>query len=254
MKLAHPVRRRLGDRRTEHPRDQGERPVHVRHLLRCGPGPAHPARVGVVRGTRRILGDRSAQSFAGVGTRSSRAGFFGGFGFLIIGISSCILAYSGIESVVQTAGLAKSWRDTGKAYIFLAVTTGIFTPLISALVLSSGIDPAEHETDLITQFAASLNGVPFGLVVGGIASVALIMAVNTAFVASSELMERVAHRYNFTLDHQDQQPAVALPDPYPERDLLSPSSSCSPREARRSWRRCTPSAWWPASRSTWAAC
>ena len=61
---------------------------------------------------------------------------------------SCILAYSGIESVVQTAGLVKSWRDIGKAYIFLAVTIGIFTPLISALVLSSGIDPAEHETDL----------------------------------------------------------------------------------------------------------
>ena len=31
-----------------------------------------------------------------------------------------------------------------------------------------------------------LNGIPFGMVVGGIASVALIMAVNTAFVASSD--------------------------------------------------------------------
>ncbi len=41
---------------------------------------------------------------------------------------------------MQTAGLVKSWRDIGKAYIFLAVTTGIFTPLISALVLSSGIE------------------------------------------------------------------------------------------------------------------
>jgi hypothetical protein len=65
------------------------------------------------------------------------------------------------------------------------------------LVLSSGIDPAKHETDLITQFAAQLNGIPFGFLVGGVASIALIMAVNTAFVASSELMERVAHRYNF---------------------------------------------------------
>jgi hypothetical protein len=64
-------------------------------------------------------------------------------------------------------------------------------------VLSSGTDPAVHETDLITQFAVHLNGIPFGLVVGAIASVALVMAVNTAFVASSELMERVAHRYNF---------------------------------------------------------
>ncbi len=124
-------------------------------------------------------------------------GIFGGFAFIVVLISGCILAYSGIESVVQTAGLVKSWKDIGKAYIFLALTTGIFTPLLSSLVLSSGMDPAEHETDLITQYAAMLNGVPFGLMVGVIASVALIMAVNTAYVASSELMERVAHRYSF---------------------------------------------------------
>ncbi len=138
------------------------------------------------------------QSYTGAAEHVASKGFFGGYGFLIICISSCILAYSGIESVVQTAGLTKSWRDTSRAYIFLAITTGIFTPLLSSLVLSSGLNPNEHETDLITQFASALNGVPFGLVVGAIASVALIMAVNTAFVASSELMERVAHRYNFT--------------------------------------------------------
>jgi len=136
-------------------------------------------------------------SFSRVGGTASARGLFEGFGFVVVGIASCILAYSGIESVVQTAGLVKGWRDIGRAYIFLAVTTGIFTPLISAMVLSSGLDPAAHETDLITQFASHLNGVPFGLIVGAIASVALIMAVNTAFVASSELMERVAHRYNF---------------------------------------------------------
>ena len=136
-------------------------------------------------------------AFSGAGREVVGKGFFSGYGFVIMCVASCILAYSGIESVVQTQGLTKSWRDSGKAYIFLALTTGIFTPLISALVLSSGINPAEHETDLITQYAASLNGVPFGLVVGAIASIALIMAVNTAYVASSELMERVAHRYNF---------------------------------------------------------
>ena len=139
------------------------------------------------------IGTSFTQSFSQV----REGGLFSGFGFIIIGISSCILAYSGIESVVQTAGLVKGWRDIGRAYIFLALTTGIFTPLISALVLGSGINVAEHETDLITQFAASLNGVPFGLIVGGVASIALIMAVNTAYVASSELLERVAHRYNF---------------------------------------------------------
>ena len=138
------------------------------------------------------------QSFTSISLQASTQGFFGGFGYAIIGIASCILAYSGIESVVQTAGLVKSWRDIGKAYIFLAVTTGIFTPLVSALVLSSGMNPAEHETDLLTQFGKQLNGVYFGLVVGATASIALIMAVNTAFVASSELIERVAHRYNFS--------------------------------------------------------
>ncbi len=136
-------------------------------------------------------------SFSGAGGRISEGGLFGGFTFIVIGISSCILAYSGIESVVQTAGLVKSWRDISKAYVFLALTTGIFTPIIAALVLSSGMNPAQHETDLITQFAVALNGIPFGMIVGAIASLALIMAVNTAYVASSELIERVAHRYNF---------------------------------------------------------
>lgn len=137
------------------------------------------------------------QSFQVSWDTMAGAGLMGGYVFLIVGISSSILAYSGIESVVQTAGLTKSWRDTGRAYIFLALTTGIFTPLLASLVLSSGLDPSHHETDLITQFAASLNGVPFGLTVGAIASIALVMAVNTAFVASSELIERVAHRYRF---------------------------------------------------------
>ena len=118
-------------------------------------------------------------------------------GYLIIGASSCILAYSGIESVIQTAGLVRSWHDIRKAYLFLAITVGIFTPLISMLVLSSPIDPAVHETDLITQYAVMLNGRTFGLIVSAVASFTLIMAVNTAYVASSELLERVAEKYDF---------------------------------------------------------
>jgi amino acid transporter len=119
------------------------------------------------------------------------------FGFVIKNIALCILAYSGIESVVQTAGLVRSWHDIRRAYLFLALTVGIFTPLISALVLSSPIDPHVHETDLITAYATHLNGPFFGIVVGLLASVTLIMAVNTAFIASSELLERVADRYGF---------------------------------------------------------
>src|SRR5438445_8540813 len=114
-----------------------------------------------------------------------------------IGVASCVLAYSGIESVIQTAGLVQSWRDIAKAYWFPALTVGIVTPVVSALALSAPIDLAQHEGDLITYWATVVGNVPFGVVVGLFGSVILIMAVNTAYVASSELLERVAHRYRF---------------------------------------------------------
>ncbi len=137
------------------------------------------------------------QSFTESVANIAQEGVVGGFVLVIISISGCILAYSGIESVIQAAGLVKTWREISKAYVFLALTVGIYTPTISALALSSGLDAAQHETDLITQYAALINGVPFGILVGVIASIALVMAVNTAYVASSELIERVAHRYDF---------------------------------------------------------
>jgi len=137
------------------------------------------------------------ESFSYTGIEIWNRGFWAGAFFIIICISSSILAYSGIESVIQAAALVKSWRDISKAYLFLALTVGIFTPLISAFALSSGIDPSEHVTDLMTQFAAQLNGVWFGVAVAVIAGIALMMAVNTSFVAASELMEKVGHRYRF---------------------------------------------------------
>ncbi len=112
-------------------------------------------------------------------------------------VAFCILAYSGIESVIQTAGFVKNWREIRRAYLFLALTVGIVTPLVAALALSAPIDFAEHEGDLITHYATLLNGVPFGVIMATLASLTLIMAVNTAFVASSELIERVAQRYGF---------------------------------------------------------
>jgi amino acid permease-like protein len=114
-----------------------------------------------------------------------------------VGVGSSVLAYSGVESVIQTAGLVKSWRDIGKAYVFLAITVGIITPLISALVLSSPIDFQIHEGDLITYYARIVGNPAFSIAVGSLASITLMMAVNTAFVASSELLERVSHRYGF---------------------------------------------------------
>ena len=114
---------------------------------------------------------------------------------ITIGVASCVLAYSGIESVLQTAGLVESWRDISHAYWFLALTVGIVTPLISALALSAPIDFGSHEGDLITYWASLVGNIPFAVVVGLLGSIILIMAVNTAYVASSELLERVAHRY-----------------------------------------------------------
>jgi len=114
---------------------------------------------------------------------------------ITVGVASCVLAYSGIESVIQTAGLVRSWRDIAKAYWFLALTVGIVTPVISALALSAPIDLHAHEGDLITYYATTVANVPFGVLVGVFGSIILIMAVNTAYVASSELLERVAHRY-----------------------------------------------------------
>jgi hypothetical protein len=102
-----------------------------------------------------------------------------------------------VESVLQTAGFVRSWKEIRKAYWFLALTVGVITPLVAALALSSRIDFRAHEGDLITYYATLINGIPFGVAVWALASFTLTMAVNTAFVASSELMERVAQRYGF---------------------------------------------------------
>ena len=120
------------------------------------------------------------------------------YSVFIASIASCVLAYSGVESVLQTAGFVRSWRDISKSYMFLALTVGIVTPVVAALALSAPIDFPKHEGDLITHYATLLNGVPFGIIVAILASITLIMAVNTAFVASSELMERVGERYGFS--------------------------------------------------------
>ena len=123
--------------------------------------------------------------------------FFQTYHIFIANIAFCILAYSGVESVLQTAGLVRSWREIGKSYIFLACTVGLVTPIVATLVLSAPIDFHQHEGDLIPHYATLINGLSFGVAVAALASLTLIMAVNTAFVASSELIERVAQRYGF---------------------------------------------------------
>lgn len=136
-------------------------------------------------------------SFGNVYGDLTRNNIFHAIYAVTVGVGSSILAYSGIESVIQTAGLVKGWRDIEKAYMFLAITVGIITPLVSALVLSSPIDFHAHEEDLITFYASVVGNPVFSIAVGSLAGITLMMAVNTAFVASSELLERVAHRYGF---------------------------------------------------------
>jgi amino acid transporter len=128
----------------------------------------------------------------------SSGDIFSSYSLMITGIGSCILAYSGVESVLQTASLVKNWKVIKKAYLFLALTVGIVTPIIALLSLSAGgIDINGHETDLIPFFASSVNGPAFGFIVSILATITLIMAVNTAMVASAELIEKVAERYNY---------------------------------------------------------
>ncbi len=123
---------------------------------------------------------------------------FNSYYLMIAGIGSCILAYSGVESVLQTASLVKNWKVIKRAYMFLALTVGIVTPIIALLALSSAnLNINNHETDLIPFYASRINGEAFGFVVSLLATITLIMAVNTAMVASAELMEKVAERYRY---------------------------------------------------------
>jgi amino acid transporter len=138
-------------------------------------------------------------SFNDLSSDFTSGNFFKSYSLVIIGIGSCILAYSGIESVLQTASLVKSWKEIRRAYLFLAVTVGIVTPLIAILALTSKIDMTAPnvETTFIPLYASLVNGKFFGLLVSGMASITLIMAVNTAMVASAELIEKFAEKYNY---------------------------------------------------------
>jgi hypothetical protein len=57
-----------------------------------------------------------------------KGSLFNHYGNFVTHIAYCILAYSGIESVIQTAGLVRRWQDVYKAYWFLALTVGVVTP------------------------------------------------------------------------------------------------------------------------------
>jgi amino acid transporter len=141
--------------------------------------------------------ERVAAAVHGVFGKMKEGSWLDHYGIFVSHVAFCILAYSGIESVIQTASLVRSWHDIRKAYWFLALTVGLTTPLVAILTLSAPINVHQHELDLIPYFATLINGKAFGVLVAGLAAFTLMMAVNTAFVASSELLERVAERYAF---------------------------------------------------------
>ena len=150
---------------------------------------------GLVDFSRLGAWPRLQAAFASASGDLAKGSWLTHYGNFVTHVSFCILAYSGIESVIQTAGLVRSWHDIRKAYWFLALTVGVVTPLICTLALTGPFDISLHEMDLITHYATTLNGPAFGILVAVMAAFTLAMAVNTAFVASSELMERVAQRY-----------------------------------------------------------
>ena len=113
----------------------------------------------------------------------SKHNIFGAYSNVIVGIGSCILAYSGIESVLQTASLTKSWHETRKSYLFLAVTVGIITPIIAILILSGAKSfVTGHETDLVPAYATNIMGPLFGGIVSALASITLIMELSVELV------------------------------------------------------------------------
>jgi hypothetical protein len=134
-----------------------------------------------------------------------------------VGVASCVLAYSGIESVIQTAGSVQSWRDIAKAYWLLAPHgRDRDADHLGARALALPSTCTRTRATSSPHWATVVGNVPFGVVVGLVGSVILVMAVNTAYVASSELLERVAHRYRFDWLSRPTA-AVALPHPHPER-------------------------------------
>jgi amino acid transporter len=95
---------------------------------------------GLVDFGRLGSGPRLQEAFSSAAGSLTTGSWLNHFGNFVTHISFCILAYSGIESVIQTAGLVRGWQDIRKAYWFLALTVGVVTPLISVLALTGPFD------------------------------------------------------------------------------------------------------------------
>ncbi|PMP93026.1 MAG: amino acid transporter [Hydrogenobaculum sp.] len=112
-----------------------------------------------------------------------------------IGFGSTILAYSGIESVLQTHKLVENWKTIYKAYIMLGLTVGIFTPLIGTLALARVENPLDHVDDLITYYSKLVGTNIMAIAIVILASLTLAFAVNTALVGATELISTMADNH-----------------------------------------------------------
>ncbi|MGO0123075.1 amino acid permease [Desulfothermobacter acidiphilus] len=104
------------------------------------------------------------------------------FYYAVVGVGSTILAYSGIETVLQTQKLVESWREIRKAYAFLVGLNGLLIPAVGILALALVRDPARHVEGLVATYALEVGGEWLGLLMVLAAALALAFAMNTAFV------------------------------------------------------------------------
>ncbi|MBE3550741.1 MAG: amino acid permease [Brockia lithotrophica] len=123
------------------------------------------------------------------------SGVLGALGYATVGVGSTILAYSGIETVLQTQKLVENWREIRKAYIFLVVLNGILIPGVGVLALAHVPDPGAHVEGLVVTYAVQVGGEAYGVVMALAAALALAFAMNTAFVGGTELLTAIAERY-----------------------------------------------------------
>ncbi len=134
-------------------------------------------------------------SFSNLGYRFANGGVVDFANLVVIGVGSTILAYSGIESVLQTSKLTESWKTIKNAYIFLIVFIGIVTPTLSLLALVTVDNPLTVGTTLMPTFAYEAGGVVLSFLIAVVAFLALVFAVNTATVAGVELISAMADRF-----------------------------------------------------------
>ncbi|PTQ54213.1 MAG: Amino acid permease [Hydrogenibacillus schlegelii] len=116
-------------------------------------------------------------------------------GALVVGVGSTILAYSGIETVLQTQKVVENWQTIRQAYRFLVVLNGLLIPAVGILALAHVPDPGAHVEGLVATYALEVGGAPMAVAMILAAALALAFAMNTAFVGGTELITVIAERY-----------------------------------------------------------